>query len=1120
MFSTVQFAVKAATPWLASMAGVFALMALGARLIERKPRYKAIAQFKRLGLLWQIVIVLSVGSATKWAGAKGDRGGVTPPPEPHVVRGVIISGDGGQIRGGTGYTPLSVTDTMAFSNLAFCAIAASSTNVALAATWDSITNREEAIDVYVRTNLIAGAWGHLAEVPIDTASQGVEFDVPAEWLGGAPVAFFRLGSRLDSDGDGLPDDLEKLVCGSNPSLADTDGDGLDDGEELSLGINPASADTDSDGLGDAEELSGFTVVTNGLPRWLDISTAADKTVIFTNADEDVACIVAASVIPLLGNAMTNLCVAANGLVSVTAAGGMLAEGYWQNRPTAHIPLPSTPSATIAAFWDDMVVAPETDSSVTFGTMGAEGSRTAVVEFNHVGFYNGTTNDFVSFQIQFPELETNVVRVVFAEVGGRGNGSSATLGARTSCGESIEYSYNETDSVFPGLAITYRFGLGTDPLIADTDGDGLSDGAEVSLGTNPLDLDTDDDGLSDGFEMQLGTNPCGTDSDGDGFPDGWEVRYGFNPLSVSSPDPLGDADMDGVLNGDEFTLGTNPLLDDTDGDGLDDGEEVALGTDPLDQDSDGDGMPDGWENQNGLDPLSDEDAEVDSDGDGLTNCEEYGFGTDPYNTDTDGDGLSDGAEVMQGTDPKDRADTVPVTWVSVTGNLDMGLTKSTNATVTIPAGTTSLVGIFIYSAEYPYYTGMASEYNDIICFNIQTNGHSVVQGYVLVNDEDGAWSAADADNQSVLNFAPVVLKGLAFLTAPGGSDLSVSVSLSAINVSDGDFPSTAIAGFFPVKLVQANMPQGFGGFNTTDAGTSYFREALPTNGIAYITGQPAAPQLTAKIKGLPEWMDVTWSLLLVTERGDHRFNGIDDRELPPVTLDGSASYDITARLNSEIVGGRCRLGIRVPNNVYTIYPFFIRGKNPLDATAKAYIDANVDTEFQPYAWMIAKHESKSGSRVYNQYNPSGDKAELPNYGPPHGWGIAQIDKDRNGDSTAEVYDWHMNVASMNTTLRQKRDRYNVIIGMYRTAYQNDSSTQWFEPDNVSTNVSGTTISAKQWSIMTLYNGAGGTHPLPFPGHDRENTPIHFDPVTTNWYLFTNSNNYVPVVFGDSVATEVE
>ena len=110
--------------------------------------------------------------------------------------------------------------------------------------------------------------------------------------------------------------------------------------------------------------------------------------------------------------------------------------------------------------------------------------------------------------------------------------------------------------------------------------------------------------------------------------------------------------------------------------------------------------------------------------------------------------------------------------------------------------------------------------------------------------------------------------------------------------------------------------------------------------------------------------------------------------------------------------------------------------------------------------------------------------------------------------------------MNATLRDKRARFDVIIGMYRAAYQNDASTQWFEPDNVTTNVNGILISARQWSIMTLYNGAQGTHPLPFPGQENYSTPIHFDPVATNWVLYTNSKDYVPVVYGDANETEVE
>ena len=73
--------IDAATPWLASAAVVFALMALGARIAEGGVRCETLAQFKRVGLFWQIVIVLSVGSATKWAGAKGDRGVPTEPTQ-------------------------------------------------------------------------------------------------------------------------------------------------------------------------------------------------------------------------------------------------------------------------------------------------------------------------------------------------------------------------------------------------------------------------------------------------------------------------------------------------------------------------------------------------------------------------------------------------------------------------------------------------------------------------------------------------------------------------------------------------------------------------------------------------------------------------------------------------------------------------------------------------------------------------------------------------------------------------------------------------------------------------------------------------------------------------------
>ena len=51
-------------------------------------------------------------------------------------------------------------------------------------------------------------------------------------------------------------------------------------------------------------------------------------------------------------------------------------------------------------------------------------------------------------------------------------------------------------------------LGTDPKKADTDGDGLNDGAEVNqYKTDPLKADTDGDGLNDGAEVnQYKTDP--------------------------------------------------------------------------------------------------------------------------------------------------------------------------------------------------------------------------------------------------------------------------------------------------------------------------------------------------------------------------------------------------------------------------------------------------------------------------------------------------------------------------------------------------------------------------------------------------------------------------------------
>jgi hypothetical protein len=54
------------------------------------------------------------------------------------------------------------------------------------------------------------------------------------------------------------------------------------------------------------------------------------------------------------------------------------------------------------------------------------------------------------------------------------------------------------------------GMGGIPKVGDrdTDGDGLSDEAELFYGTNPFNADTDNDGIGDGVEVRQGGNPRG------------------------------------------------------------------------------------------------------------------------------------------------------------------------------------------------------------------------------------------------------------------------------------------------------------------------------------------------------------------------------------------------------------------------------------------------------------------------------------------------------------------------------------------------------------------------------------------------------------------------------------
>lgn len=162
-------------------------------------------------------------------------------------------------------------------------------------------------------------------------------------------------------------------------------------------------------------------------------------------------------------------------------------------------------------------------------------------------------------------------------------------------------------------------LETDPRLRDSDADGLADGAEgdrdgddrlSDTETDALRADTDGDGLPDAEEaQQFGTKPNACDSDHDGLPDG---------LEAGRINPYPDIETCRGLQADGSNFASIEALD------------------PLKIDSDNDGVPDGDEdsNHNGwLDATESDPTTPDTDGDGINDAIER-------TGDVDGDGISD------------------------------------------------------------------------------------------------------------------------------------------------------------------------------------------------------------------------------------------------------------------------------------------------------------------------------------------------------------------------------------------------------------------------------------------------------------------------------------------------
>jgi hypothetical protein len=252
--------------------------------------------------------------------------------------------------------------------------------------------------------------------------------------------------------------------------------------------------------------------------------------------------------------------------------------------------------------------------------------------------------------------------------------------------------------------------------------------------------------------------------------------------------------------------TDPDGDDFDGDGLSNLDEVTLyQTNPLNSDTDGDGLLDGWEVVNSLDPNDDgtdninNGASGDPDHDGLTNEEEQDLGTDPNNVDSDGDGITDGSEVDQGFDPTSSS-SVPSSEVLIvsSGEEDVEIVKA--RTITIPAGSPPYVVIVaLSSAEYPNWTGDASEYNDTLRWQVNPAGGTTLSGQVNVNSLHGKWAQVDDADIVYQGLEPVHFAEFKLIQTSESQDTTVEIEAGATNVNDSAYPSTVIVEVRPVDV---------------------------------------------------------------------------------------------------------------------------------------------------------------------------------------------------------------------------------------------------------------------------------------------------------------------------------
>ena len=281
---------------------------------------------------------------------------------------------------------------------------------------------------------------------VSVTPSGSSANLTLNVAGTASGQFTFLATNPAGTSDPNPSGLNTITILGDPN-ADSDSDGLSNGQEALLGIDPLNPDSDGDGFSDGLEVASGSDPLNPTCTPLNCRVAGSEVI----------------------NSVT---------FSLSNSQGAVG------------PQPEAVSLTFSLSNIRGGVGPQPEAtSLVFSVSNVAGAAGITLEADSLAF---SVANLATTLLLPAEADSRVYSVV-----NQAQGVVVTSANPAPQGATVSGSSRLGPPFGPFVTATGAL---------DSDGDGLSDEEETRLGTDPLNLDTDGDGYPDGLEVALGVNP--------------------------------------------------------------------------------------------------------------------------------------------------------------------------------------------------------------------------------------------------------------------------------------------------------------------------------------------------------------------------------------------------------------------------------------------------------------------------------------------------------------------------------------------------------------------------------------------------------------------------------------